>query len=318
MSKLLNENTKGVYVIASTPFHDNGAVDFDSIDRLVEFYVEEGVHGLTVLGIMGEAPKLTEDEKSAVLERYIKRVAGRISIIVGASNPGIDNVVNGAKSFMDAGAAGVMISGIGGLNTDEKVQRYFDQIMGKLDGGAPVCLQDYPQTTGATFSVGIINQLIRDHAGIVMVKHEDAPGHQKLTRIRMAPETDNLRRVSILVGNGGLYIPQELARGADGIMTGLAFPNMLVEVYEKFAAGDPASGEDLYDLYLPFIRHEQQLGIGLVIRKEVLRRRGVISCAAVRAPGPKLNDIDMAELTALIERLKSKLAVAGLPAPTGL
>ncbi|HAU83613.1 MAG TPA: dihydrodipicolinate synthase family protein [Betaproteobacteria bacterium] len=318
MSVLLNESAKGVYVIASTPFLENGEVDFASIDKLVEFYVEEGAHGLTVLGIMGEAQKLTEQEKSAVLERYIKRVAGRLPIIVGASNPGIDNIVNGAKSYMDNGAAGVMISGIPGLNTDEKVRSYFDHILLSLDGAAPVCIQDYPQTTGATYSVQSINQLINDHPGIVMFKHEDAPGHQKLTRIRMAPETDNIRRVSILVGNGGLYIPQELARGADGIMTGLAFPSMLVEVYEKFANGDTTGGEDLYDTYLPFIRHEQQLGIGLAIRKEVLRRRGVINFATVRAPGPKLNDVDMNELTGLIDRLKSKLTIIDRSAPSGL
>ena len=115
---------------------------------------------------------------------------------------------------------------------------------------------------------------------------------------------EGLRRVSILCGNGGLYLPQELARGADGAMTGFAYPEMLVAVVALYRAGEHDQAEDVFDAFLPLVRHEQQPGFGLALRKEVLYRRGVISSPKVRAPGPSLNDTDHQELTRLIERVE--------------
>ena len=137
-----------------------------------------------------------------------------------------------------------------------------------------------------------------------MLKHEDCPGHAKLGRIRNAPG----RRLSILVGNGGLYLPQEMRRGADGAMTGFAYPEMLVEVCALFAKGEAERAEDLFDLYLPLLRHEAQPGIGIALRKETLRRRGAIGSAHVRHPGPKLGSDDHAELGQLIARLERRLS----------
>ena len=104
-----------------------------------------------------------------------------------------------------------------------------------------------------------------------MFKHEDCPGHKKLSQLIEFRNLMNTSKFSILVGNGGIYVPQELKRGADGIMTGFAFTQMLVEVYNLFYKEDYEKGEDLFDLYLPLIRHEQQFGVGLAIRKEVLK-----------------------------------------------
>ncbi|MDE2907498.1 MAG: dihydrodipicolinate synthase family protein, partial [Acidobacteriota bacterium] len=182
----------------------------------------------------------------------------------------------------------------------------------------PICLQDYPPTTTVFISVGVVNRLIADLPQLRMFKHEDCPGHRKLTRLRQAPQTDGTRRVSILTGNNGLYVPQELARGADGIMTGFAFPGMLVEVYRLFEGGRAEEAEDLFDLYLPVLRHEQQFGVGLALRKETLRRRGAIASAKARDPGPKMDSEDHAEMDGLLERLKKKLLAEGRALPAGL
>ena len=313
-----DEKSYGVYVIATTPFLDNGTLDLESVDTLAEFYLAEGVNGMTVLGVMGEAPKLLESEQIALLHRYVERVSGKIPIIVGVSNPGVDNLVHMAKASMDAGADGVMISGIPGLKTDEQILAYFDKVMGCLDDGTPVCLQDYPPTTTVHFSVTVINKLIETYENILMFKHEDCPGHHKLTRIRQAPETQDMRRVSILTGNGGMYVPQELRRGADGIMTGFAFPGMLVEVFDLFRNGNSEKAEDLFDLFLPLIRHEQQFGFGLALRKETLRRRGALVCPITRAPGPVMGPDDHQELESLLFRLKNKLGAAGYRIPKGM
>ena len=313
-----DEGSYGIYVIAATPFTETGAVDMGSVDTLADFYLDEGVHGMTVLGVMGEAPKLTDSEQIALLNRYLQRINGRVPVVVGVSNPGIDNVVSLSKASMDAGADGVMVAGIPGLRTDEQILTYFEKLFSKLDAGTPVCLQDYPPTTTVHFSVSVINRLIEIYSDIVMFKHEDCPGHRKLTQVRNAPEAERLRRVSILTGNGGLYIPQELRRGADGIMTGFAFPGMLVEAFDLFRDGKVDKAEDLFDLYLPLIRHEQQFGFGLALRKETLRRRGALSCPAARAPGPAMDAIDHGELENLFLRLKRKLETAGLRVPSGI
>ena len=167
-------------------------------------------------------------------------------------------------------------------------------------------------------SVPVVNRLIGALPQLRMFKHEDCPGHRKLTRLREAPETDGVRRVSILTGNNGLYVPQELARGADGIMTGFAFTGMLVEVHRLFESGRAEEAEDLFDLYLPVLRHEAQFGVGLALRKEVLRRRGAIASAKAREPGPSMDASDHTELDGLLDRLRAKLAAAGRPLPAGL
>ena len=155
---------------------------------------------------------------------------------------------------MDDGASGVMIAPIPSLNTEEKIYNYFAQVFEPLGPDIPVCYQDYPQTTSVHISVGCFNRLVRDFPQLVMFKHEDCPGLGKLTRVRKSAEEENLRRVSILVGNGGLHLPQELARGADGAMTGFAYPEMLVEVVALHHAGEAAQAEDLFDAYVPLVR----------------------------------------------------------------
>ena len=168
-----------------------------------------------------------------------------------------------------------------------------------------VCYQDYPQSTGVHISVDCFNRLVDDFAQLVMFKHEDCPGLAKLSALR-ASEAGR-RRVSVLVGNGGLYLPQELARGADGAMTGFAYPEMLVQVVALYKAGEVDRAEDLFDAYLPMVRYEQQPGFGLAVRKETLYRRGAIACPATRAPGPSLSPTDLNELDRLMTRLETRL-----------
>ena len=94
-----DEGSFGIYVIAATPFTETGAVDMGSVDTLADFYLDEGVHGMTVLGVMGEAQKLTDSEQIALLNRYIERINGRVPVVVGVSNPGIDNVISLSKKM---------------------------------------------------------------------------------------------------------------------------------------------------------------------------------------------------------------------------
>jgi 4-hydroxy-tetrahydrodipicolinate synthase len=304
----IGPDTNGVYIISVTPFTDQGDIDWASVDTLVEFYIAKGVSGVTILGMMGEAHKLAETESAAFARYFIERVAGRVPVIVGVSNAGVDSLAHLAKSVMDVGAGGVMIAPAAGLKTEVQIRDYFATVFKRLGPSVPVCLQDYPLGTGVNISVPAFLQLVDEHPSLVMFKHEDWPGLKKLQQVRRACDGQARRRISILCGNGGLYLPQELHRGADGAMTGFAFPEMLVDVCKAFFAGRSEEAEDLFDIYLPLVRHEQQIGIGLAIRKEILRRRGAIGSAAVRTPGPRLDKDDLEELDRLMQRLERRLS----------
>ncbi len=306
-----DRNSKGVFVIAATPFADDGTPDGDSTDRMVDFYLQAGVSGMTILGIMGEAPKMSPDESRAFAERVLARVDGRVPVIVGVSGPSLDNMARLTGMVMGAGAAGVMVAPMPGLGTEVKLRSYFAQVCDALGPDVPICLQDYPQTTGVQMSVETIIALTVDHPQIVMLKHEDWPGLTKLSRVRAETEVGDVPRLSILTGNSALFLAQEMQRGADGAMTGFAYPEMMVQVVARHMAGDVDGAEDLFDAYLPMVRYEQQLGLGLAIRKEVLRRRGVIASAKVRAPGPTLTPRDHEEIGRLMARLDKRLGELG-------
>jgi 4-hydroxy-tetrahydrodipicolinate synthase len=309
MGQLLDGSAKGVFIISVTPFTESGAIDWDSVPSLVEFYLRTGVSGITILGMMGEAQKLSDGEAIEFAGRVLATVAGRVPVVVGASNAGIDNVVQLGRAAMKGGAAGLMIAPPAGLKTEEQISGYFQSLVGRLGSDIPLVFQDYPLSTGVNISPGGFVRLAEALPSIVMLKHEDWPGLRKLTEVRrLADGNPKLgRRISILCGNGGLYLPQELRRGADGAMTGFAYPEMLVGVVALALEGRFDEAEDLFDIYLPLVRHEQQPGIGLAIRKEILWRRGAIRSAAARAPGPKLDTADLRELDSLMARLESRL-----------
>lgn len=305
MASQITTDASGVFIVSVTPFDAAGAVDTPSLQRLVDFYLSAGVSGITVLGMMGEAQKMTPQEARDVTRTVIDRVDGRVPIVVGVSGGGLNPMADLARDVMEMGAAGVMVAPMPSLKTDEAIYDYYAKVASYL-GDTPIVLQDFPQSTGVHMSIGLIDRIAREIPTVTVLKHEDCPGLTKITRLRELERQPGGRRLSILVGNGGLYYPQELRRGADGAMTGFAFPEMLVRVHELHRT-DPEAAEDLYDAYLPLVRHEQQPGFGLAVRKHLLCRRGVIADPATRAPGPSLNKTDVAELDGLWNRLTTKL-----------
>ncbi len=297
---MLDRSAKGVFVIAPTPFLPDGSLDLPSADRMTDAFLAAGASGMTILGVMGEAPKLTEAESLTFVERVLQRVAGRVPVVVGASAPGFAQMKAIARGSMELGAAGIMVSPTPGLKGDEAVIAYIAQAMDVVD--APFVLQDYPQLTGITMTAAMIARMAADPR-MVMLKAEDWPGLDKLTAIRRMEAEGKMPRVSILGGVGGQFLPEELARGADGIMTGYAFPEMLVKVCELMAAGQRDAAQDLFDIHLPLIRTEVQPGLGLAIRKYVLVKRGIIAHDTLRAPGPKMSKETAGEVDYLLARL---------------
>jgi len=293
--------TSGLVAVAVTPLNDGGNVDVASMQTLMDFYLASGSAGVAILGVMGEANRMTDTESKTVVDLTVEAVSGRAPIIVGVSNPSLRRVQDLAEHAMAAGCAGVMLQPTPGLVGDRSIANYFEAAAAALGPTTPICVQDFPQASGVHISLDTWRLIVDSCPTVTMLKHEEEPGLTKLSALRDAAAS-GLRQVTILTGNNGIHLPQELARGADGAMTGFAFPDVLAQVITRTALGDAEGAEDLYDLYLPVNRHELRLGIA--VRKELLRRRGAINSSACRYPVGPLDSNTMRELDHVLERLE--------------
>lgn len=300
-----NESATGVYAIAVTPFTESGAVDAGSVDRMTDFYLQAGVTGVTILGIMGEAPKL-EHAESIALTRQVVRRAGKVPVVVGVSSPGFAAMRSLAHQAMQEGAAGVMIAPPATLRSDDQIINYYRQAIEAVGSHIPWVLQDHPLMTSVIMTPKVIRQIVLDHPSCVMLKHEDWPGLDKMTALRGFQADGSMRRLSILCGNGALFLDFELARGADGAMTGYAFPDMLVELVRLAKSGARDQAQGLFDSHLPLIRYEQQTGVGLAVRKYVLMKRGAITCDAQRKPAAAMSLTTRSDVDYLLARLAQR------------
>jgi len=296
----LNHTARGVYAIAATPFLPDGAVDFKSVDCMTDFYLSCGVSGLTILGIMGEAPKLDPAEALEISNQVVRRA--KVPVIVGVSAPGFAAMRSLARGAMDGGAAGVMIAPPPSLRTDDQIVNYYAQAVNAIGTDIPFVIQDYPLLLSVIMTPKVIRQIVMDNLSCVMLKHEDWPGLEKISTLRSFQRDGSLRPLSILTGNGGLFLDFEMERGADGAMTGYAFPDMLVEVVKHSQEGRRDGAHDLFDAHLPLIRYEQQQGVGLAVRKYVLQKRGAIAYDSQRTPGNPMSAQARAEVDYLLSR----------------
>ncbi|MCS6780507.1 MAG: dihydrodipicolinate synthase family protein [Geminicoccaceae bacterium] len=302
----LTGRERGLLAIAATPFDAHGALDLEATDRLVEWYLERGARGLAILGQMGEAAELTGEEALAFVRRVLRRVAERVPVVVGATAPGLAATVALARAAAGEGTAGVLVAPPGSLRGDEAVLAWCRRLDERLEA-IPWVLQDFPLAGGPPMSPGLIRAIAEACPALVTLKHEDWPGLDKITAIR-AQEAAGARRLGILCGNGGLFLPHELARGADGAMTGFAFPEMLADCCRLVDEGRLEAALDLFDLYLPLLRYEQQPRLGLVVRKYLLWRRGALPSPTVRAFAPELGAATRDEIELLLQRLERALA----------
>ena len=301
----LDTSACGVYSIAPTPFSEDGSIDWTSVDRMTDFYFEAGCNGFTILGVLGEAPKLDVEEAQAMASRVIKRAAGK-PIIVGVSAPGFAAMRSLSRKVMDMGAAGVMIAPGAGLKTDDQIAAYFRNAIEAIGSDIPWVLQDYPQSTGVTMSNGLVKRVVTENPSLVILKHEDWPGLDKITALRAWEKDGSMRKISILVGNNGLFFDFELDRGVDGANTGYAIPEMLVEMVKLSKSGQRDAAHDLFDAHLPLLRYDHQPGVGLAVRKHVLVRRGILSTATMRKPAPAFSAETRADVDYLLARLAKR------------
>jgi len=299
----LTRTTPSILPVASIPFARRPSLDLASIATLVEFQIQAGVTGLAILGFLGEAHKLSNAERRVVVETFVKHAAGRVPVWVGVRALGLAGAIEQASEAAQAGAAAIFAAPLD--NASDAVQfDYYRSLAAALT--IPVVIHDFPDSFGTEIKAEVIARLGRE-GGVNFIKMEEPPVGQKISRIRdLAGQS-----MRIFGGLGGVYFLEELQRGAVGTMTGFAFPEILVRIYDKFAAGDVAGAAATFDRYCPLIRYEFQPKIGLALRKYVYRKRGVIACEAIRSPGMRIDPETERELEAVIARVGLSLDQRG-------
>lgn len=286
---------KGVNPILPTPFTEAGDLDPASLRRLVDFQVEAGADGVAILGFMGEAHKLAEAERGLVVDTVVDQAAGRLAVWVGVRALGTAGAIEQARSAQAAGASAVFVAPIA-PQSDATLYRHYRAVAEAVD--VPVIVHDFPESFGITLSPELIAALCTDGFA-PYIKLEEPPVLHKLSRL--LDLTDG--KIGVFGGLGGEYFLEELQRGALGIMTGFAFPEVLVRIYRQFREGDTEGAAHTFDRYVPLIRYEFQPKIGLAFRKHVYRKRGVFASDAIRPPGMTLDATSRDELEAIIARV---------------
>lgn len=288
----------GIFHIMATPFTAGGDLDTDGLPHLVECALGAGVRGLTILGIAGEAHRLTDEERRRVVQGVVKAVAGRVPVAAGVSASGTHLACANARVAREHGADAVMVAPPNGVRNLDAVADYYRAVAEAAR--VPVVIQDEPVTTQVTMPAPFIAQLAEALPTAEAVKLEEAPTMPKITRLRaLLP-----RRLGIFGGLGGVYFFEELSRGSDGAMTGFPVPEALREIRDLFVAGRRQEARALFYRWLPLIRFESQPGsvpgTSIGIRKEILRRRGWIGSACVRPPTPGLDPETLEELDEIL------------------
>lgn len=287
----------GVFNILATPFDAQQQVDYESLRRLVEFQLDKRAYGLTILGVLGEAAKLTVDERNSVMEIVIDTVRGRVPIIVGTSHSDRATCIALSRAAITAGATGVMVAPPPmDKPTDEEVIVLYEQIASAIV--QPIVVQDYPVVNNINMTPDMLAALAERVPYARYLKLEDPPLMQKISAIRA--RTD---RLAIFGGLGGMFFLEELKRGADGTMTGFAFTEVLVAVFKAFSEGQITEAERIFDHYLPLIRFENQPVINLTIRKELLCRRGAIAHPVLRNPSAPIDRGTHEEIDWILKRV---------------
>ena len=277
---------EGVYSVLPTPFRGGGEIDVESLKRVVDLIVAAGVNGVTALGVTGEAARLSERERAVVVDAVVKQAAGRVKVIVGTSADGVRTCIDFSREARSLGATAVMVSPprMPKLNS-ESVVNHYKALAEAVD--LPIVVQDYPPISGFAMEAGLLARIAREVPAARAIKLEDPPTPFKTSRILTAAgET----KVAILGGLGGVFLLEELLAGAAGVMTGFAYPEVLVKVVSLYRAGQIDQAASLFYRFVPLMRFEFQEGIGMAIRKEVFRRRGVLADSSTRAPGAVLDE----------------------------
>ncbi len=292
-------NLKGIYPIVPTPFLDSGDLDNASIERLVEFMAHKKVHGLAIMGALGEGHKLTEPERREMISTYRALLPKGMHLVVGARAPATDPAMTMVRDARNLGADAILL-GPHNVQKDVPLLSYYQQVSDAAQ--IPCIIHDYPAVTGITMSVELIARIFETSSNIDYIKLEDPPTGAKMQALTAAAGPE----LKVFGALGGMYAFEELELGAVGVMTGFVYAELLVQLYDLCQEQKWKQAADLFYDFLPLNRWEFQPGIGVSLRKQVLKQLGIFTTAKVRHPGPDADEKTVAQLFRIVQHLRDK------------
>ena len=287
-------NNNGVHFMMPTVFNDSGKIDLESMMNITKFAKDSGCAGIVVLGVMGEAHRLSEEERNFLIKE-ISNSSKKLSLIltIGVSAESGYLVSKYSETASNAGAEQVMVAPPIMKKPNEKVlYRYYEEVNNSIDDNTKIVIQDLPDQSGVYMSPEFMVNLDKSLEKVNSIKLEDPPTPSKISKIVKIKSKD----LKIFGGLGGLFFLEELLRGASGTMTGFAFTEILVQIYNLYNSKKIDEAKKIFYEWLPLIRYENTAGISLSIRKEILKRRNITKFSNLRYPTPAMDQDDKKEL----------------------
>lgn len=273
-----NRLAPGVWGILATPFAGaERAVDPASFTRQIELYRRIGAAGVVALGVFGEAAKLDAVEQRLIVSTAMEAAEG-LPVVVGLPALATAPVVEQARAAQEAAGGRLAAVMVQVNNADpEQLVAHFDAVYEAT--GAGIVAQDYPLSSGVAISARAMLQVVDDCPYIVAIKAEAPPTPVAIAEL--VAGTD----VPVFGGLGGVGLIDELVARAAGAMTGFSHPEALVAAVEAHRSGGFEAAREAFAPWLPLANFEALAGVQLALRKEILRRRGIIDEATIRQPG---------------------------------
>ena len=277
VKRTMQFHMRGVYVPLVTPFDAAGDLDPRALQRLVDYLIEAGVHGLFPGGTTGEFPLLTTDERKRVAETVVASAAGRVPVVVHAGAPSTRAAIDLAQHARQIGADAVAVVApyYYPLPDDAVVAHYVDVCAAVSD--YPVLLYNIPQRTGNAVLPRIAAEIVSRCPNVVGIKDSSGNLSQSIEYCALKPD------FQVAQGADGLIVAG-LAMGIETTVSGNAnvFPELVVAVFDAWWRGDP-DGARQAQARLDSARRPLRDGLDLSLFKRVLTRRGV-DVGDVRAP----------------------------------
>src|SRR5215207_2247534 len=288
----------GCIPILITPFADDGSLDLASLEREIEWVLEEGASGVACVAIASEGYKLTETERDAVITTTVRRIGGRLPVVASADGPGEEPAIDRARRAAALGADALMVlpSYFVKPGPDALVSYY---VRIAEAAGVPIMLQDAPQLTGVSMSPALWARIAESTPRLRYVKAEGTPQGPTISEtLRLCGD-----RVGVFCGWGGLSLLDALERGAAGNMPAPNFTRFFADVQRLWEAGNRERAEQLFDRGVPFVMWSMQsIDYSVTAAKVELHRRGIIASARLRQPALVLDAIARGQLSRFIDR----------------
>lgn len=288
----------GVHYMLPTPFDDNGKVDYKSLENLVELSINSGCSGVVTLGVMGEANRMLDSERTTVLKFVSKSMNNRLPITVGVSSESNFVLRSRILECQDLGASAFLICPPRMNKPNETILLDYFRTA-QESSKIPIVLQDLPSESGIFLNPEIIKKLKTEFPLIEMLKLEDPPTPPKISKI-----LESIPNILIFGGLGGAFFLEELQRGASGTMTGFAYPEVLISIYKNMKTQNFDKATNIFYKWLPLIRYENSVGISISIRKNILKHRKFIKNSNVRKPTPEIDSKTLDELNLLLSTME--------------